>query len=99
MIDIKDLKDFINDFPYIQFPFEWKIKLVPAHSGATFRFFVKLPNGCIKSVYFDKDGTLGADTDYWEVYQIYPPDDDRRPARCRKKDIEKLLKFIEFGDE
>jgi hypothetical protein len=90
-------KDFINDFPWINFPKEWKIKMVPPFAEATVRFYVELPNGVIKSVYFDKDGKLGAYYNYWEVFQIEPRDDNRAPKRCDKNDITKLLKIIE-GD-
>jgi len=88
-------KDFINDFPWINFPKEWKIKMVPPFAEATVRFYVELPNGAIKSVYFDRYGKLGADYDYWEVFQIQPRDDNRAPKRCDKNDITKLLEIIE----
>lgn len=98
MIHLAEVKNFINDFPYIQFKSEWKIKLVTPYTGATFRFYVELPSGTIKSVYFDRDGNLGADTNYWEVYQIYPKHENLRPHRCDKDDIEKLLKIIGYEE-
>ena len=98
MIRFDDVKDFIDDFPYIQFPSEWKIKLVPPYAGATFRFYVELPSGTIKSVYFDKDGNLGADTNYWEVYQIHP-DHNQYEERCDKNDIKELLEIIGREEE
>lgn len=104
MINFADVEDFIQDFPYIKFPGEWKIKFVPPYKGATFRFYVELPSGSVKSVYFDKDGNLGADTNYWEVYQIHPnhynlQTKNLRAKRCDKKDIKKLLEIIGYEEE
>ena len=99
MINFADVEDFIKDSPYIKFPGEWRIKFVPPYNGATFRFYVELPSGSVKSVYFDKDGNLGADTNYWEVYQIHPNHYNLQTKRCDKKDIKKLLEIIGYEEE
>jgi hypothetical protein len=99
MINFADVEDFIKDSPYIKFPGEWRIKFVPPYKGATFRFYVELPSGSVKSVYFDKDGNLGADTNYWEVYQIHPNHYNLQTKRCDKKDIKKLLEIIGYEEE
>lgn len=84
-------RDSIDSIPYLSFPSEWQIKVIPPFSGAMVRFMVKLPTGVSKSVYADFHDALGAyGKPYWEVY---PVDDDI--GRCDISDTETLLQLIE----
>lgn len=88
--------------PHIQFPPEWKVKIIPPFGDAVVRFLVELPSGKDKSVYLDCRSSLGyfgADVDvptpYWEVYP-YRGD----TARCHRENVELLLSYIaDEGDE
>lgn len=76
--------------PWIKFPPDWEIKMMPPFGGADVRFWVKLPSGNIKSIYFDSHDTLGiVGEPYWEVY---PYLDD--VGRCLANDITQLLEMI-----
>lgn len=90
--------------PFIQFPADWKVQVIPPFGDAVVRFRVELPSGKRKSVYLDVRSSLGyfgADvnvpTPYWEVYP-YRGD----IARCHRWNVALLLTFIadeEDGDD
>lgn len=88
--------------PFIQFPADWKVQVIPPFGDAAIRFRVLLPSGKKKSVYLDVRSSLGyfgADvnvpTPYWEVYP-YRGD----TARCHRENVELLLSYIaDEGDE
>ena len=83
----------IRDSPYISFPSDWKIQIVPPFHDAVIRFRVRLPSGKERSVYLDTRDSLGFHgSPYWEVYP-YRGD----TARCDREEVEKLLEYI--GDE
>jgi hypothetical protein len=82
--------------PFIQFPTDWKVQVIPPFGDAVVRFRVELPSGKRKSVYLDTRSSLGffgrsidVPTPYWEVY---PHRGDI--ARCHRADIEQLLSYI-----
>lgn len=81
--------------PYIQFPADWKVKIIPPFGDAVVRFVVELPSGKTKSVYLDCRSSLGyfggvdKPTPYWEVY---PHRGDT--ARCHRENVELLLSYI-----
>lgn len=80
----------IPQIPFIQFPQEWKVKIIPPFAGATVRFLVKKGEGHV-SVYLDMNGRLGAvRTPYWEVY---PYRDD--VYRCDMNEVDELLNVIQ----
>lgn len=77
--------------PFINFPAEWEVKVIPPFGGAIVRFIVKhkqTQKTC--SVYLDCYSELGAcSTPYWE---IYPYENDC--YRCYMEKTEDLLKAI-----
>lgn len=84
-------RDFIPPIPFIKFPKDWQVKIIPPFGGAVVRFIVKLPDSEVtKSVYldcFDRLGIMGCP--YWEVY---PYKND--VGRCEMADTKKLLQMI-----
>lgn len=79
-----------ENIPWIQFPADWQIQVIPPFSDATVRFRVKLPDGREKSIYLDTRNALGyMDYPYWEVY---PVGEDY--GRCHMNDITQLLNLI-----
>lgn len=82
--------------PFIQFPADWKVQIIPPFGDAVARFRVELPSGKRKSVYLDVRSSLGyfgadldAPTPYWEVYP-YRGD----TARCHRWNVPLLLTYI-----
>lgn len=80
----------LEHIPFIQFPADWKIQVIPPFGDAVVRFRVQLPCGTEKSIYLDSRDSLGCFGEpYWEVY---PVQDD--VGRCERADIEQLLTLI-----
>lgn len=81
--------------PWIKFPAEWEVRIIPPFAGATARFCVRLPDGEEVSVYADHFNALGfyggfdKPKPYWEVYP-YRGD----TGRCDIDDIRELLDMI-----
>lgn len=82
---------WVVEIPFIKFPSDWEIKVIPPFAGAVVRFQVKVPQARSPvSVYldcYDRLGFFGAP--YWEVY---PHRGDI--ARCPMNDVKSLLEFI-----
>jgi hypothetical protein len=87
--------DEIDVIPFIQFPADWKIKVIPPFGDAVVRFCVKLPSGKERSVYLDNRHALGIYEGMEPYWEVYPYRDDT--ARCGLDEIDKLLEYI--GDE
>jgi hypothetical protein len=96
-------REEIATMPWIQFPADWKIQIIPPFGDAVVRFRVTLPSGAVRSVYLDARHSLGLWRDdkgefipYWEVY---PHRND--VGRCDKDNIDELLEMIacEVWDE
>ena len=82
----------VDTIPYIKFPADWEVAIIPPFGDAVVRFRVRLPNGVTKSIYLDERGSLGCFPDgapYWEVYPYYGD-----IGRCAKVDTETLLRMI-----
>lgn len=80
-----------GEIPYLQFPQEWKIKIVPPNM-AVVRFIVEHNNKRI-SVYLDCYDILGCVGEpYWE---IYPYEEDT--FRCLMNETDELLEAIKKG--
>jgi hypothetical protein len=82
--------------PFIQFPADWKVQVIPPFGDAAVRFRVLLPCGRKKSVYLDVRSSLGffgesmmVPTPYWEVYP-YRGD----VIRCHRESVGLLLSYI-----
>lgn len=84
-------REWIDHIPYISFPPDWQIKVIPPFSGAMARFWIKNGDNNI-SIYLDTYNRLGywGDGPYWEVY---PYRDD--VGRCDMGDIPELLRMIQ----
>ena len=83
-------RESINTIPFVSFPADWSVQVIPPFGGAMARFRVKLPSGATKSVYldfYDRIGYYGEP--YWEVY---PVGDD--VGRCDMADTAELLRLI-----
>lgn len=86
---LDDWRGWIEKIPFIQFPSDWMIKVIPPFGGAIARFLVMKGNKRV-SIYLDAYSRLGCSDDpYWEVY---PHEDD--VFRCSMEDTESLLKAI-----
>ena len=80
----------IAHIPFIQFPPDWKIQVIPPFGDAVVRFRVQLPCGTEKSIYLDSRDSLACyDKPYWEVYPYYGD-----VGRCDREDVEQLLNMI-----
>lgn len=86
---------WVKEIPFINFPAEWSVKVIPPFAAAIVRFLVckkgkeSTPNSI--SVYLDGYETLGCmDEPYWEIY----PGDDGDTERCRMNSIDDLLDAI-----
>jgi hypothetical protein len=81
-------REKIDVIPYISFPPEWRVKIIPPYSGAYARFHVEKGEGWI-SVYLDLESRLGyfdGGDPYWE---LHPYDDDC--YRCAMNDTDELI--------
>lgn len=91
--DKQKWREDIKTIPFIQFPADWKVQIIPPFGDAVVRFRVQLPSGKEKSVYLDTRESLGYyGGPYWEVYP-YRGD----VTRCDMEDIESLL--LNIADE
>lgn len=88
-------REDIKTIPFIQFPADWKIQVIPPFGDAVVRFRVQLPSGKERSIYLDSRESLGLYGDLEPYWEVYPHRGDT--ARCGINEIEKLLKYI--GDE
>ena len=83
----------IEHIPFIQFPSDWLVRIIPPFGDAVVRFQVELPSGKRKSVYLDCRSSLGcfdaSATPYWEVYPVKDG-----IARCKRDDVDALLALI-----
>lgn len=87
-----------KEIPYLKFPAQWEVKIMPPFAAAIVRFGVKTCNGDRVSVYLDCYNHLGcfvADDGtplpYWEVY----PASNGDTARFAMNDTSGLIAEIE----
>lgn len=86
---IMEHRKWMMEIPYLQFPRDWDVKIIPPFAGATIRFKIRKENANV-SVYLDCYDNLGCYGEpYWEVY---PHKDD--VFRCIMADTESLLGAI-----
>lgn len=101
MKDIKKIADYhyemesylwVDEIPYINFPKDWNVKIIPPFGGAVVRFQVKKDEKMI-SVYLDCYDNLGVfGSPYWE---IYPHKGD--VMRIPMKEVNLLLSYIKIS--
>ena len=84
---------WMGEIPDLQFPPNWKIKIIPPFGCAVVRFMVSDHNGSSVSVYLDCYALIGATREpYWE---IYPGDNDEgEPERFSMNNATSLLENI-----
>ena len=89
---LMETREWVNKIPFINFPSDWQIQIIPPFSGATSRFRIKkIDNEKTVSVYLDCYDHLGCFGEpYWE---IYPYQDDT--FRCAMNDTDALINDIE----
>jgi len=94
-------REELDHIPFIRFPADWQVQVIPPFHDAVVRFRVKLPSGYLKSIYLDRRNSLGywdeIEEPYWEVYPYR-----RDVGRCGMEEIDELLRMIadtEEGDE
>lgn len=92
-------REDIDTIPWLQFPSDWKVRIIPPFADAVVRFQVTLPSGKHKSIYLDSREALGYyGGPYWEVYPVQGD-----VGRCDREDAEELMKMIaderEEGEE
>jgi hypothetical protein len=84
-------REEIKHIPFIQFPSDWKVQVIPPFSDAVVRFRVEIADGIYRSVYLDGRNSLG----YWEdgyYWEVYPYRGD--VGRCDMNDIPELIRMI-----
>lgn len=92
----QDWRGEMKDIPFIEFPANWKVKVIPPFANACVRFLVILPSGTQKSIYLDTRNALGfMNYSYWEVY----PHTDSEPGRVEMQDVAGLLEMIAYEDK
>lgn len=87
--------DEIHTMPFIKFPADWEIQIIPPFGDAVVRFRVRLPSGGEKSIYLDKRNSLGMWYDGEAYWEVYPHQGD--VGRCNIDEVDVLLEMI--GDE
>lgn len=84
---------WITKIPFIRFPEEWMIQIIPPSGGAIARFRVRTPGldeSDWVSVYLDCYDLLGHFGEpYWEVYPYHGD-----VGRCAMADTQELLRMI-----
>lgn len=88
-----ECRKWAHEIPYIQFPSEWKIKIIPPFGGASVRFIAKL-NDKEVSIYLDCYGNLGCmASPYWEIYPNFEGDNERFGL----DEVEEMLESIRLA--
>lgn len=88
--EIMESRKWIKEIPFISFPSEWLVQIIPPFNGAVVRFRIQSGSAEI-SVYLDCYDRLGYyGSPYWEVYPH-----KEEVFRCEMKDVTSLLKAIQ----
>lgn len=87
-------REIAGEIPFIKFPADWTVAVIPPFAGALARFRVKLPDGREKSIYLDFYDRLGyVGQPYWEIYPVLGD-----VERCLLNETDKLLAAIAAPD-
>lgn len=87
-----EYRKWTKEIPFIKFPADWEVKIVPPFGGAVVRFLVNTPRKKNISIYLDCYEQLGFfGGPHWEVY----PDVDGNNSRFAMNDIRGLLDCID----
>jgi hypothetical protein len=89
-----------DTIPFIQFPADWQIKIMPPYYDVVIRYKIKLPSGVVKSVFLDSRCSLsdhfdqnGRPLSYWEVFPV-----GKKYGQCGKLDVDMLIKLISYEE-
>lgn len=91
--ELQKWREEINNIPFIQFPAEWKVQVIPPFADAIVRFRVEIEDGVFRSVYLDGRNSLG----FWDLvggyyWEVYPYRGDT--GRCALNEVSELLRMI-----
>lgn len=93
-------REWIKNIPYINFPPDWNVKIMPPFGGAMIRFKVKKNDSdkCV-SVYLDCHHSLGyygesGNEPYWEIYPAFDGDTARFDINNIKEIMEEIEKSL-----
>lgn len=83
-----------EEIPFISFPSDWEVRIIPPIGGAIVRFKVR-KGEVLLSVYLDCYDLLGCeDEPYWEVWPVQGWE-----RRVSMNDVDRLLEVISLGLE
>jgi hypothetical protein len=81
---------WIDEIPYLNFPNDVEVKVIPPFAGAVVRFVVRKGKNTV-SVYLDCYNILGIFNEpYWEIYPYYED-----VYRCPMNETDDLMEKIE----
>lgn len=88
---------WMREVPALQFPAEWKIRIIPPFGGAIIRFVAIDPKGSEVSVYLDAYDQMGCmnKKPYWEIHPDETGDCERFWMDETKELIEGIQKSFE----
>lgn len=94
----KDFFEWVDKIPWLPFPADWEVKMIPPNVGTVVRFWVRR-RGCKErvSVYLDCYEALGcfgkpgSNTPYWEIYPNCKNDNER----FAMDDVDGLMSALE----
>lgn len=89
---IQEYDKWTKEIPFLRFPEDWEVQIIPPSTGAIVRFRVKRADrDIVISIYLDCYGRLGSpEKPYWE---IYPYKND--VYRCGIYEVEDLIESID----
>lgn len=92
MTDPKSWGRAFEWLPFLRFPPEWQVQLIPPTNGAAVRFRVRLYESARPiSVYLDLDENLGSfGGPYWEIY----PNSEGDAERFAASEVDELIAAI-----
>lgn len=93
----------IFSLPWVSFPADWEIKLMPNYAGSAIRLQVRRAgkeSASISIIYDLHGGVAGVDGQTWEGYALNAPKSDEypelsEPFRAKRDDLNKIIKICQ----
>jgi len=83
-----------EEIPFIKFPKDWEVQMIPPFGGAVVRFVIKKGKNTV-SIYLDCYEQLGVfGSPYWEIYPV-----NGGVMRVGMNEIKRLLAYIKINLE